>query len=535
MSIYRLKIELFKKLPRYIVILYAIAFISSISFAIFALSKQLTFGFDQARDAYEAYSIWHNHDFKILGPSSDLPGVHHGVLWYYLLALPYAIGSGNPEVVAAIFFVLSFLTIPLSAYLSYKLFHNFHVALLTAVLYASSPLFQAFTRWLSNPLIALYVVPFLLFFLWKYIDKQKTVNKRSILSENKYVIGLIGLFFGIFIQADFAFGLFLIILPIYWFVYKISFKLQEFIFFWIGFLFGIFTYVLAEVRFSGKAVLGMIDFFSSSLSSPRSPVDTILLVVERVNDLLSISILPFPYAILLFVVLVIMFLLKKSKNTNNKNSIVFLVIWLSTFIVFYLFKSGFLHSGFMFVPFLLPITIIGSYLLINTITSLKFLVALLTLVFLAQFYTSYLWFKTEYNPLSVQYGISLSLEKEIIRYTYEQSKGERFIIVTITNPLHINTTWAYLYETYGQKKYSYLPYYGGRAQRGYLGNLSERQFGTKYRYVIVEPTTGIPDYFIQQIISEENTVSDIIEEKKFGQFVVQKRIFRENKSQISIQ
>ena len=146
------------------------------------------------------------------------------------------------------------------------------------------------------------------------------------------------------------------------------------------------------------------------------------------------------------------------------------MIWLSTFIVFYLFKSGFLQSGFMLGPFLLPITIIGSYLLINTFTNFKLLAVLLTCVFLGQFYTSYLWLKTEYSPLSVQYGITLALEKEIINYTYEQSSGERFIIITITNPLHINTLWAYLYEIYGKKKYGYLPYHGGRDQKGYLYN-----------------------------------------------------------------
>ena len=84
---------------------------------------------------------------------------------------------------------------------------------------------------------------------------------------------------------------------------------------------------------------------------------------------------------------------------------------------------------------------------------------------------------------------------------------------------------------YGQKQYGYLPYYGGRSQTGYLGNLPEQPFGTKYRYIIIEPTTGIPDYFIEPLISEENKTSDIEEEKKFGQFLVQKRIFRENKSQ----
>lgn len=508
-----------QKIPRYLVILYISVLISSFAFAIFGLSKQLTFGFDQARDAYEAYAIWHNHNFKILGPSSDIQGVHHGVLWYYLLVLPYAIGSGNPEVVAAIFFILSSFTIPLCGYLTYKLFRNFHVALLASVLYSSSPLFQVFTRWLSNPLIALYLVPFLLFFLWKYTYKKK----------NKYTIGLAGLFFGLLIQADFAFGLFLITLPIYWFIYKIKLKLQDFALFGAGILVGISSYILAEIRFNGKAILAIMHFFNSGLNSPRPLTETILLIVERVNELLSVSILPFSYAILFFIILVSVFLLKGLKNKYDKNAIILLAIWMSTFFVFYLFKSGFLHSGFMFGPFLMPIIIIWSYLLINAIKNYKFLALILTCIFLGQFYTSYLWLKTEYNPLSVQYGISLDLEKEIIGYTYEQSKGERFIIITITNPLHINTMWAYLYEMYGQKKYGYLPYYGGRSQAGYLGNLPEQPFGTKYRYIIIEPTTGIPDYFIQQIISEENKTSDIIEEKKFGQFLVQKRMFRENK------
>lgn len=512
--------------------LYVVVFIFSVIFATFGLLKQLTFGFDQARDAYEAFAIWHNHDLKVLGPSSDLPGVHHGALWYYLLALPYAIGAGNPEVVAAIFFVISFLTIPLCAYLTYKFFRNFHLALLASALYASSPLFQVFTRLLSNPLIAIYVVPFLLFFLWKFEDKEKKTNSQSMPPQNKHILGLVGLFFGLLVQADFAFGVFFIILPIYGFVYRIKLKLQDLVFFVAGLLLGVGTYVLAEIRFNGKGILAMIHFLNSSLSLPKAPIEAISFIFEKTNYFLSVSILPFPYASLFFITIVITFLLRGYRDEHDRNAIILLVVWLSTFIAFYLFKSGFLTSGFIFGPFLLPITILWSYLLIYTVKNYKLLTILLTCIFLSQFYTSYLWFKTEYSPLSVQYGNSLNLEKEIIRYTYEQSKGERFIIITITNPLDINTVWAYLYEMYGQRKYGYLPYYGGKDQAGYLGNLPEKSFGTNYRYVIIEPTTGIQNFFIRQMIAEENKSSDIVEEKKIGQFTVQKRIFRKNKYSI---
>ncbi|MDP2649869.1 MAG: hypothetical protein Q8P10_03410, partial [bacterium] len=358
-----------------------VVFISSAVFAIFALLRQLTFGFDQARDAYEAFAIWHNHDYKILGPSSDLPGVHHGVLWYYLLVLPYAIGSGSPEVVAAIFFVLSFLTIPLCAYLTYKLFHNFHIALLASALYASSPLFQVFTRWLSNPLVALYVVPFLLFFLWKYACKKKETSLKGIFLQDKYAMGLVGLFFGLLVQADFAFGVFLITLPIYWFIYRIKFKLRDFIFFGAGLLLGLSTYILAEIRFNGKGILAIIHFLNSSLSSSRPLMESFSLIFQRINEFLSISILPFPYATLFFIVTIGIFLLRGYRNKQDRNAITLLIIWLSTFIVFYLFKSGFLQSGFMFGPFLLPITIIWSYLLINTVKNYKLLTILLLCIF----------------------------------------------------------------------------------------------------------------------------------------------------------
>ncbi len=516
MSIHRL-IKYFKEIPLYLLLLYVFTFIISIIFAFFGLSKQLVFGFDQARDAYEAYAIWHNQDFKILGPSSDLPGVHHGVLWYYLLSLPYAISSGNPEFVAVFFFLFSLLTIPLCIYFIYKLFRNFHIALLASVLYASSPLFQTFTRWLANPLIALYITPLLLFFLWRFIKQQQ---KKDLI--------LTGLFFGFLIQADFAFGLFLIVLPIYWLIYKIKLTLQSFLLLGLGFLLGTSTYVISEIRFKGKAILAIADFLNSSLSSSRPFTETIFLIIEKFNFLLSITFIPFYWALVFFIFLVI-FYLKRYKKKQDIYALILLSIWLGVLVIFYLFKSGILHSGFMFGPFIIPIIAIGAYLLINTVKNFKLLAFILICIFSGQFYTVYSWLKTEYSPLSVQYGISLSLEKEIVNYTYKESRGKQFTIIPITNPLHINTLWSYLYELYGEKKYGYLPYHGGKSQVGYLGNLLDKPFGTKYRYVIIEPTTGIPDYFIQQIIFEENKTSDILEEKKFGQFLVQKRIFRENK------
>jgi hypothetical protein len=48
---------------------------------------------------------------------------------------------------------------------------------------------------------------------------------------------------------------------------------------------------------------------------------------------------------------------------------------------------------------------------------------------------------------------------------------------------------------------------------------------TGVRYLIIEPPVGIPFEAVQATIYMEDQVSKIIEEKKFGDYTVQKRVF----------
>src|SRR3989344_9078971 len=54
----------------------------------------LTFGYDQARDAFIAGQIL-DGDLKVFGPPSSTPGLFHGVFYYYVLAIGYLFGE-NP-------------------------------------------------------------------------------------------------------------------------------------------------------------------------------------------------------------------------------------------------------------------------------------------------------------------------------------------------------------------------------------------------------------------------------------------------------
>jgi hypothetical protein len=123
----------------------------------------------------------------------------------------------------------------------------------------------------------------------------------------------------------------------------------------------------------------------------------------------------------------------------------------------------------------------------------------------------------------VQEGMTYANELKIVDYTYNASQNKNFTINTITSPLYINTTWAYLYQFYGESKYKYLPYWDGRDQRGYLGNLPSTSNPTDIRYLIIEPTTGIPDFFVKEAISAENMKSTVTETQRVGNFVIEKR------------
>src|ERR1035437_5017431 len=336
-----------------------IAFIEAVIF----LPKQLFFYFDQARDAFSAYGIWHNFHLPILGPMTDISGLFHGVLWYYFLAVPYFLGNNNFYFTGYFLLILLFLTLPVCAYLTHKLFNNFFITATALVLYAFSPLFQISTRWVSNPVLSLLITPFLLLFLWKYLNKQN--SKDAI---------LLGLSFGLLIQSNFAFVFFLSFLPIYWLVFRLKFKITEIAFFTIGLLITLSSFIVAEIKFHGRGIIALTHYITASHPSGSTSATLLSLPVNITNkffEFLSVSILPFStFFIIIIVLAIVLVFLKRllfGSIKNDRKPILFLVIWQLNIVLFELFNTGISRSTFVFLPSLLPLIILGSYLLYITV------------------------------------------------------------------------------------------------------------------------------------------------------------------------
>lgn len=87
--------------------------------------------------------------------------------------------------------------------------------------------------------------------------------------------------------------------------------------------------------------------------------------------------------------------------------------------------------------------------------------------------------------------------------------------------------WSYLYNWYGAKKYGYLPYWIGNDQIGQLGNnLQIAPTNILMHFFIIEPTYSIPDLYIGYAKGDQASMSNFVEEKSFGQVVVQERVMK---------
>lgn len=509
-------LNLFK--DRYFLVLAIVILLASILTFRF-LIYQTTFGYDMARDAFHAYDILFNQNIKIIGPGTDIPGLNHGVLWFYFLVIPYFIAQQDPQIAVIFFYILAVSTIPFVWKLAMTLFKDRSVALVSTVLYSFSPLVVPFSSWMSNPILCLYITPLLLLLIYGYIKKQ--TQKKAF---------LIGLLYGLLIQSQLANLLLLPSILIYVIVFKVKVRIGHFLTFAGGLVLSLASFILVELNFGGR---GLVALFNYLTADHGGGAPDIAFLVSKLTQFFELTVFPFedfPVGILMLIVIIGLTLVFK----KAKKPILFLLIWISNLALFSLFDTGVSHSYFVFIPSIAAGVILVSFVFKSYISNKLFLGILVAILVVFQFIKLEGWLRDDFSPAAIQRSNTARVYKKVVDFTYQTSNGEPFIITTVTNPLFINTTWEYLYEFYGKRKYGYAPYFGGRSQEGYQFTLENKPFGTNYRYLIIESTIGIPDIYVTKAIYEEDKVSDIVDEAKYGYVIVQKRVFKENKGEIEI-
>lgn len=500
-----------KKTVFKIILIFIIAFI----FRIYFLSgDSLTFGYDQARDAYVAQQIL-GGDFKILGPPASVPGLYHGVFYYYFLAIPYIFGK-SPIIAAYWLAIFNAAVVFMVFYLTKLITKKNSTGLLAAMLFAISFEATQYATWLSNPTIGVFTVPLIYLGLWMWLKEKRKWGP---------IVCALGL--GLSIQAN-IFLLYHAVPVILWLtVEKKNIKKEQFLKFFVFLFLALSTLFLSEIKFGFKSVSGIRQLFmgnESNLAYAKSLGDYLLLYLNQTGRIFAFN--SFPVNIGLggaFIYALIFSSIFSLKNKKGMTWGTFLASWLFSHLT--VVSLGGISTPFLMVGIGPAVSILIAVYISKWWKQNKKVLSAMALTILVIANISFIFKENQKGStlFAIQKDMLLSKQLKVLEYTYEQSNGEDFSLNTLTSPLWINIVWTYLYEAYGLPKYGYLPCYSGQDQIGQLKALPTCENKNNNHFLILEPMGGIPERYLDETLGQENEDTVIVDEKYFGELRVQKR------------
>ena len=494
-------------------ILLLLIFFLGLILRLYNFKDNFIFAYDQARDAQRIYEIINFRDIKIVGPETDIPGIFNGPLFYYLLLPVYALSNFDANYAALLMILINLSGIPILFWLSKTLFNNKKVGIIAAFLWSISYFQLNFSRYISNA-SPLSITVALFFLGWAfYLFK----NKKAGLLLSAISLGA-ATHFDIYL-------LYLVVLyPIFYLIFRDKVKTKDMIKSLSYLVLTLSTFIIAEIKWKFLGTRSLIGYFTGQQKTPLPIIESFTRYLEKLTEAFYFSFLSFnKFLVFLSISFLIYLALKSIKKKGVKT---FLIIWLFSTLPLFGFSSGVLTVPVIntsIIPVITLLVALGIYQIykISIIASLL----ILTVFFVNNL--SLVIKDPNYTNMLVKTPLLYKDEKKAIDYTYNQAKGKKFSICGVTNPLFINTVWSYLYKTYGEKKYGYLPFWAGQKQylnRSFLPYDKEKP---KLRFLILEPLIGIPDYSQKATVFLEDHVSELVEEKQFGHLKIQKRILRE--------
>lgn len=130
------------------------------------LSGNFLFLKDQGRDMLAVKSIVVDKKPTLIGPYTGLQAVFQGPLYYYVLAVPFALSGGDPRLVMWLMLFANMASIPL-LYLIGRKFFSESVGLWSAFLMALSPSAAAAATFIWSPFLVIPIAAGAIFFLLK--------------------------------------------------------------------------------------------------------------------------------------------------------------------------------------------------------------------------------------------------------------------------------------------------------------------------------------------------------------------------------
>lgn len=427
------------------------------------LDRDLLFHRDQGMHALGIWQIWHEHQIKLLGHSTDVDGINHGPIFYWLMTLSYSLSGGDPVAASAFQIILEILSLPFLYLATRKLF-GITTAKLTLLIYAISFGLIGYSRWLSN-VTPIFPLSHLLLFLLT----QEVWRKRW------FYFGILGLIVGLVSQLNGAVG-FALTPTVLWII-KPKLTKADLLIFIAGVMAPAVPLILFDLRHNFLTLSSILRFASSGDGTGLSLqplLGNIRTYFEQLGHLISYPLLPL--GMILWLVGLIL-----SRDHPEKR-----LIWtwlLMPLIVLALVKRG--GFGFFFVfNFGLSVALVCFAV---TKSQSKILAALISLAIGLNLVSAYSLREPGNGliPIGSANLITISDRKHAVDWIYQMAAGEPFAVWIYTIPYYQDDAYIYVFLWYGQKQHGYQPISLGGFSPGELK-------GIKHFFTIYEPDWDRP-------------------------------------------
>lgn len=396
------------------------------------------------------------------------------------------------------------------------IFKSRRAGIIAATLTAVSYQIVQYAGWISNPTVTVFTVPVFFYALWKYHQGKN------------WGLPLAFLFMGISIEFELFFvylipvGLILfILLRMKWPNLRIlSTSIFLFCLATSSMIATEFKFHFAEV----KSILGEGNYIGGAAS--HSSFFKLFVAFITHFDSYSLNFGPQFPAFGVIIGLIIMFTLGFElyinwKNKPKRDVLIFLIVYFLSPSLMFLFGTS--NEPWFLIG--RPKAIILAFVFVLLKIRPKILVAaIVAFIIIANLFAIHDSYGKGQVLLEPDASSIMSDQLKAIDYTYQNSNGNAFEINTLTNPLYINTVWAYQYYWYGRAKYNYLPSFIGGNQLYPYDTLPKPRGNEKYLYLLIDTTDRIPSQYRKQIIDNADKISKVIDEREFGGILVQERI-----------
>lgn len=397
--------------------------------------NRIFFTVDEGRDAVYVRQILNYHQIFTKGPESSVRGIFTGPLWYYFIAIGYALIKGNPAG-SVLMLVLLNISITVAVILILRKEVDEKISLIAGLGLMIFWSFFSTSLWGFNPfpLVALSFILILLLLKFIQTNKQKYYGWALlpiILAFNTELAGAI------------AFFLFYILAGGY-FIFRKKLNLRNYF---------IFAFLIPGI--------GIAKIVFDYLRQPKNPeINAGLKVLSGTNfkqmgiefmKMIGTSSIPqnVYLGFLVIIVIIILYLRLTKKNIFIKNFIYSTFTLIITSFFFFASNHGWRSWHTVYIP---PIILVAVLSMCYELKLLgKILIGVILILQLISFRNNYLdYLKPSPNP-SILYN-----QIKVLDWVYGNSEGNGFDLYTYTNSFY-DYSYQYLVSWYGKTKYGFYP------------------------------------------------------------------------------